>query len=265
MLAERLEPRFYMASVARPAASHTAARSQEASLLGPAFSDDDVATFLLTRQAEALWFEKEDALLQYVSALLVAGKVLAGSMADGVRAPGAWRTEHSWRSAVGNDAVDDESEDQVPGGFRPFAPVVLREHARDWFDIDGRHESPYMLLVAPVSTERWVPVSLDQQDVMSRDPDLRNRVNIPRSSIPAVTHVDHSARIQTVDALRHPRFHRLLEQFYASTGCPVLVTTSFNVRVSPSCAHLRMRIAAHSHRYGRTGARRLCTVERERQ
>jgi carbamoyltransferase len=117
--------------------------------------------------------------------------------------------------------------------FRPFAPIVLKEHASSWFDIEDRHESPYMLLVAPVRTEHWHPLTKEQQEQMARDPDLRNRVNIPRSSIPAVTHVDYSARMQTVDAIRNPRLHGLMKRFYAQTGCPVLVNTSFNVRGEP--------------------------------
>jgi carbamoyltransferase len=84
-----------------------------------------------------------------------------------------------------------------------------------------------------VRTEHWSPIAPDQQQVMASDPDLRNRVNIPRSSIPAVTHVDYSARLQTVDAHRNPRFHGLMTRFHARTGCPVLVNTSFNVRGEP--------------------------------
>src|SRR4029077_6840402 len=95
------------------------------------------------------------------------------------------------------------------------------------------HESPYMLLVAPVRTEHWRAVPADEQGTMAADPDLRRRVNQRGSTIPAVTHVDYSARVQTVDGERFPRFHRLLERFHAQTGCPVLVNTSFNVRGEP--------------------------------
>jgi carbamoyltransferase len=116
--------------------------------------------------------------------------------------------------------------------FRPFAPVVLAEHAADWFDLPHGHDSPYMLLVAPVAGTRRVAIDPANLEVMRHDPDLRKRVNIPRSTIPAVTHVDGSARIQTVDA-RHGRLHGLLETFHRRTGCPVLVNTSFNVRGEP--------------------------------
>jgi carbamoyltransferase len=117
--------------------------------------------------------------------------------------------------------------------FRPFAPAVLQSEAHRWFGLEPGQESPYMLLVAPVLDEQRTPVSAEQARVMRDDPDLRNRVNVPRSTIPAVTHVDYSARVQTVDEGRNPRFTRLLQSFFKRTGCPVLVNTSFNVRGEP--------------------------------
>src|SRR5262249_18290582 len=92
---------------------------------------------------------------------------------------------------------------------------------------------PYMLLVAPVLERHRVAIPEDQRRVMESDPDLRHRVNVIRSTIPAVTHVDHSARVQTVDEGRNPRFHRLPQAFHARTGCPGLVNPSFNVRGEP--------------------------------
>src|SRR5882762_6806235 len=94
-------------------------------------------------------------------------------------------------------------------------------------------ESPYMMLVALVRAEHHVPIADQDERTMRQDPDLTARVNVVRSSVPAVTHVDFSARVQTVDRQRHPRFHRLLETFHSLTGCPVLVNTSFNVRGEP--------------------------------
>jgi len=117
--------------------------------------------------------------------------------------------------------------------FRPFAPCVLQELAHEWFDLRPEQESPYMLLVAPVRQEHRTTIDADQAQIMQDDPDLRNRVNVVRSVVPAITHVDYSARLQTVDAGRNPRFHRLLETFYRQTGCPILVNTSFNVRGEP--------------------------------
>jgi carbamoyltransferase len=94
-------------------------------------------------------------------------------------------------------------------------------------------ESPYMLLVAPVLERRRVEILPEAQEKMARDPDLRQRVNVVRSLVPAITHVDYSARVQTIDHERNPRFHRVMETFRDMTGCPVLVNTSFNVRGEP--------------------------------
>lgn len=110
--------------------------------------------------------------------------------------------------------------------FRPFAPVVLKEHVHEYFDFEG--ESPYMLLVAPVHERIRFPSDPGDADLFGID-----RLNVPRSQIPAITHVDYSARLQTVDERRHPRFYRLLRAFHERTGCPVLVNTSFNVRGEP--------------------------------
>jgi carbamoyltransferase len=117
--------------------------------------------------------------------------------------------------------------------FRPFAPCVRREDASDWFEIEAGQESPYMLIVAPVRPQHRVPLDDEDRATMAADPDLRRRVNVVRSEIPAVTHVDYSARIQTVDETRSPRLARLLQAFSARTGCPVLINTSFNVRGEP--------------------------------
>ena len=110
--------------------------------------------------------------------------------------------------------------------FRPFAPAVLREDLADWFDLDV--DSPYMLLVADVLKRRRLDVAVGGNTLFGID-----RLNLPRSEIPAVTHVDCSARIQTVHPEFNPRFHALLSRFKAVTGCPVLVNTSFNVRGEP--------------------------------
>jgi carbamoyltransferase len=208
--------------------------SQRGSLLGPSFDNADVVRALGDRAHGAQRLESEDVLLEYVSGLLVDGKVVGwfqGRMEFGPRALGS-------RSILG-DPRSPRMQAQMNlkikfrESFRPFAPIVLAEHASSWFDIDPRHESPYMLLVAPVRTEHWTPIPAEQQAIMAADPDLRNRVNVVRSEIPAVTHVDYSARLQTVDATRNPRLHGLLERFFARTGCPVLVNTSFNVRGEP--------------------------------
>jgi carbamoyltransferase len=110
--------------------------------------------------------------------------------------------------------------------FRPFAPAVMREHVSEYFDINS--DSPYMLQVAPVAEARRLPMTADQEKLFGIA-----KLNIPKSDIPAVTHVDYSARIQTVSATQHPGFYKLLSAFKAKTGCPVLVNTSFNVRGEP--------------------------------
>jgi carbamoyltransferase len=110
--------------------------------------------------------------------------------------------------------------------FRPFAPSVLREAVADWFELD--EDSPYMLLVADVVPERRRLMNEDERALFGID-----KLNVARSQIPAVTHVDYSARVQTVHADTNPRYHALLEAFAERTGCPVLVNTSFNVRGEP--------------------------------
>ena len=110
--------------------------------------------------------------------------------------------------------------------FRPFAPAVLREDVSDWFELDA--DSPYMLLVADVVKRRRRQMTAEEQALFGID-----KLNVPRSDIPAVTHVDYSARVQTVHAETNPRFHALLSTFKQKTGCPVLVNTSFNVRGEP--------------------------------
>jgi carbamoyltransferase len=110
--------------------------------------------------------------------------------------------------------------------FRPFAPSVLREDMADWFELDS--DSPYMLIVADVRKERRRTMTAEEQALFGID-----KLNIARSDIPAVTHVDYSARIQTVHANTNPLFHRLISRFKDKTGCPVLVNTSFNVRGEP--------------------------------
>jgi carbamoyltransferase len=110
--------------------------------------------------------------------------------------------------------------------FRPFAPAVLREAVGDWFELE--EDSPYMLLVADVRPDKRREMSANEQALFGID-----KLNVPRSAIPAVTHVDYSARVQTVHAETNPLFHALLSRFNAKTGVPVLVNTSFNVRGEP--------------------------------
>lgn len=112
--------------------------------------------------------------------------------------------------------------------FRPFAPAVLSERVSDYFEIDKHHNSPYMLIVAPVKEEHRIPMTEEQKRLFGIE-----KLNVPRSSLPAITHVDYSARLQTIHKDTNPRFYNLLSEFDKKTGCPVLVNTSFNVRGEP--------------------------------
>src|SRR5687768_13891772 len=111
-------------------------------------------------------------------------------------------------------------------GFRPFAPSVLRERVSEYFEHDS--DSPYMLLVAPVKKERCIPLTAAQSELWGID-----KLNVPRSDLPAITHIDYSARIQTVTEDTNPRYYRLIKAFEKRTGCAVLINTSFNVRGEP--------------------------------
>ena len=112
--------------------------------------------------------------------------------------------------------------------FRPFAPCVLREKVQDYFDMHDDQDSPYMLLVACLKEAARLPPQTPPESHKGLD-----KLKVKRSVVPAVTHVDYSARIQTVDAERHPRLHRLIGRFNDKTGCPVIINTSFNVRGEP--------------------------------
>jgi carbamoyltransferase len=208
--------------------------TQQGSLLGPKFSPKAIAEFLEGRGAEFEQFADETDLLESVAELLAEDQIVGwfqGRMEFGPRALGA-------RSILGDPRspriqATMNLKIKFRESFRPFAPAVLRERASEWFDFVPRHESPYMLLVAPVREDRRSPIDPDELRTMSDDPDLRKRVNVVRSEVPAITHVDYSARLQTVDEERSRRFHRLISTFERLTGCPILVNTSFNVRGEP--------------------------------
>ena len=207
--------------------------AQKGSLLGPAFQNDDIRLFLDSTGAEYEYVEDERALLDRVVRLMTEEKIVGwfqGRMEFGPRALGC-------RSIIG-DARSPRMQQKMNlkikyrESFRPFAPCVLREHVDRVFEMRPNEDSPYMLQVAPVRHElRAALTDADRQRM--QDPDLRVRVAVPRSNVPAITHVDYSARIQTVDAVRHGRFYDLIRRFYEVTGCPVIVNTSFNIRGEP--------------------------------
>jgi carbamoyltransferase len=207
--------------------------TQKGSFLGPQFSTGEIVSILDRLGATYVRYAQEDALLDDVAQELADEKVVGwfhGRMEFGPRALGARSILGDPRSprmqAIMNLKI------KFRESFRPFAPCVLREHVHEWFDMRADEDSPYMLLVAPVLPSRRLMLSVEEQDTLHTDPDLVRRVNLARSTVPAITHVDYSARVQTVDD-RHGRFHRLMHRFQQRTGCPVLVNTSFNMSWEP--------------------------------
>ena len=195
-------------------------------LLGPAFGSDEIRAAL---DAAGARYETlaDDALIEAAVEALAAGEAVGwfqGRMEFGPRALGNRSILGDARSPTMQKTLNLKVKHRE--SFRPFAPSVLLEDVADWFELD--RDSPYMLLVAEVSTERRKPAAESQDALFGID-----RLRLPRSDIPAVTHVDFSARVQTVDRETNPRYHALLEAFKAETGCPVLVNTSFNVRGEP--------------------------------
>ncbi|MFH1941300.1 MAG: carbamoyltransferase [bacterium] len=202
---------------------------QGGSYLGPEYSVEEIEAFLKEHRLPYT-HNDSDRLLDYISDLLIDEKVIGwfqGRMEFGPRALGN-------RSIIG-DARSPRMQKKMNlkikfrESFRPFAPSVLAEKAGDYFDIDC--ESPYMLLVADVKKEKRRQMTTEEKTLWGID-----QLNVVRSEIPAVTHVDYSARIQTVNKRDNPRYHALIERFYEKTGCAVIVNTSFNVRGEPIVA-----------------------------
>lgn len=206
--------------------------SLKGALLGPKFADADIRAYLENAEIAHHHFAEEPALLDAVIRAMIDGKVCGwfqGRMEFGPRALGS-------RSIIGdprNSAMQTQMNVRIKfrESFRPFAPSCLAEDAAEWFHID--RESPYMLLVAPVLERHHTKLTDDERRLMEADPDLRKRVNIPRSTLPAITHVDYSARIQTTTEERNGRYYRLIREFKRQTGVGVIVNTSFNIRGEP--------------------------------
>jgi carbamoyltransferase len=204
--------------------------SQSGSYLGPRFRTEDICKQLDAVGARYHVFENEDQLLDRVASLIVDEKVIGwvqDRMEFGPRALGA-------RSILG-DARSQKMQQvmnlkiKFRESFRPFAPSILREDCTDYFDLPQQVPSPYMLLVAPVQSIQKDPTGAEKmQGLYGID-----RLHVRRSTIPAVTHVDYSARVQTVEASANGRYYRLLKRFKERTGCPLLINTSFNIRGEP--------------------------------
>jgi carbamoyltransferase len=204
--------------------------SQSGSFLGPKYVDDEIKKFLDQAGAKYHYYEDEQALVDAVADQIAAEKVvgfLHGRMEFGPRALGG-------RSIIG-DARSTNMQSvmnlkiKFRESFRPFAPCVLREHVHEWFEMRPDQDSAYMLLVANVRDDRRLPVDKAHSDLNGVDRLLK----VVRSTVPAITHVDYSARVQTVDPQRHGRLYRLMRSFEQKTGCPIIINTSFNVRSEP--------------------------------
>jgi carbamoyltransferase len=201
---------------------------QQGSLLGPRFTDDELSTFLDAQGAVYHRFDDELALCERVAELLAGEQVVGwfqGRMEFGPRALGS-------RSILGDPRSRDmqsvmNRKIKFRESFRPFAPSVLHDRVSEYFDMAKGQDSPYMLLVAPVHD------SVRVSDADDSGLEGLAKLQVPRSTVPAITHVDYSARVQTVDAGRHGRYHSLLRAFERRTGCPMLINTSFNVRGEP--------------------------------
>jgi carbamoyltransferase len=200
--------------------------SMSGAYLGPAFAQTDIESRLENAGARFSVLSDQDLISHTVQSLVDEKAVgwFQGRMEFGPRALGARSILGDPRSATMQKSLNLRVKYRE--SFRPFAPAVLREDVADWFDL--AEDSPYMLLVADIVERRRRDMSPEQQALFGID-----KLNVSRSDIPAVTHVDYSARIQTVHADTNPRFHALLAAFKQRTGCPVLVNTSFNVRGEP--------------------------------
>ena len=203
--------------------------SQHGTFLGPRFADDEIRQFLDGVDANYVHIKDEDELCEVIADLIADEKVIGwmqGRMEFGPRALGARSILGDARSTKMQSVMNLKIKFRE--SFRPFAPSVLEERVDDLFEMRPREESPYMLLVAPVREDRRTP----QNGAAPARTGIEKLKDI-RSVVPAITHVDYSARVQTVDPRRHGRYYKLIKTFEQKTGSPVVINTSFNVRGEP--------------------------------
>ncbi|MEE8450819.1 MAG: carbamoyltransferase [Thermoguttaceae bacterium] len=201
--------------------------AQHGSLLGPSFTDDQIRTFLDGQGAKYRHFDDPDELCNHVAELIASEKVIGwmqGRTEFGPRALGSRSILGDARSRKMQTVMNLKIKFRE--SFRPFAPIVLRDRVSEFFEMRDNEDSPYMLLVAPVAEDKRI--AQNGQTAKGLD-----KLKLIRSEVPAITHVDYSARVQTVDAERNQRLYRLMKAFEAKTGCPVMINTSFNVRGEP--------------------------------
>jgi carbamoyltransferase len=204
--------------------------SLRGSMLGPSYSNRDVRAALDAKGATYHVFDDEQRLLDRVVDLLAQEKVIGwvhGRMEFGPRALGGRSILGDPRSTQMQQVMNLKIKFRE--GFRPFAPSVLRERCGEYFDFPRDHDSPYMLLVAPVSDDKRIAGSAERMSGLGGI----ERLHVMRSVVPSITHVDYSARVQTVTPETNGRYYRLIKAFEARTGCPILVNTSFNIRGEP--------------------------------
>lgn len=200
--------------------------SMQGAYLGPSYSQRDIED-ALSKIGAVYEVVDDQSLMERTAGALVSGKAVGwfqGRMEFGPRALGNRSILGDPRSPAMQSVLNLKVKYRE--SFRPFAPSVLREHVEDWFELNS--DSPYMLIVADVVSGRRRTMSAEENALFGID-----KLNVPRSEIPAVTHVDYSARVQTVSLETNPRYHALISEFHRLTGCPVLVNTSFNVRGEP--------------------------------
>lgn len=203
--------------------------SQSATYLGPEFSDDEIRTFLDQTGAKYQRFDNEEELCRHVAELIANEKVVGwmqGRMEFGPRALGSRSIIGDARSTAMQTVMNLKIKFRE--SFRPFAPSVLRERVDEFFEMRHDEDSPYMLLVAPVQESKRTKLNGDDTQNTGID-----KLKVIRSEVPAITHVDYSARVQTVDQQRHGPYYKLLKEFERQTGSPVIINTSFNVRGEP--------------------------------
>ncbi len=201
---------------------------QHGSFLGPEYSDNDISSVLTQQESVFQSFTCNEQLCDTVAKLIASEKVVGwfqGRMEFGPRALGARSILADARSPRMQSVMNLKIKFRE--SFRPFAPIVLQEYVDQYFEMRPQEDSPYMLLVAPFRAERRLATE-ETNSMFGIE-----KLNVPRSDIPAVTHVDYSARVQTIDRVRNPLVHQLLTRFHQLTGCAVMINTSFNVRSEP--------------------------------
>ncbi len=230
--------------------------SQQGSLLGPRYSNAEIREYLDAQNAVYTCYESEDEVVDRIAELIAGEQVVghcAGRMEFGPRALGSRSILGDARSTKMQSVMNLKIKFRE--SFRPFAPAVLREDVDEYFEMRPNEDSPYMLMVAPVRKEKLL--QYDENSVQGLD-----KLKQVRSVVPAITHVDNSARVQTIDPERHPRFYKILRAFKEKTGSPVLINTSFNVRGEPIVNTPAGRLPLlHAHEHGRAGAGELPPAE----